>query len=55
MWFRRYNIKVEHVPGKKLVVSITLLRHPIQDKNSTTKNDVKSYVDSILVKLPASD
>lgn len=54
MQLRRYNLKAEHMPGKKLIISDTLSRHPIQDENSTTVNDVKSFMDNILT-LPASD
>lgn len=43
------------MPRKKLIVSVTLSRYPIQDENSTTENDVKSHVDSILETLPASN
>lgn len=49
----RYNLKADHVPEKKLIVSDNLSKHPIQDENSTTENDVKSYVYSILETLLA--
>lgn len=53
MQLRRCNLKVEHVPGNKLIVSDNL--HPIEDENNTTENYVNPCVDSVLETLPTSD
>jgi len=50
----RFKPKAEHVPGKELVVALS--RNPLVDvtEASDSEEDVKAYVDAVMMLQPAS-
>ena len=55
----RFNYSISHVPGKELYAADTLSRAPIvrslRHKEEKLESDVKSYVDSVVRYLPATE
>ena len=57
MRLRRFNAFAEHVPGKQMIVSDTLLRSPsrVTDVDKGSVAEITMFVDSVISSKPISD